>query len=66
MKFTIDRFEDGFVVVELENKDMLDLPILLFPEGSKEGDVFEISLDEDETYKRKERIEDKFKRLFGE
>lgn len=66
MKFTIDRFEDGFVVVELENKDMLDLPILLFPEGSKEGDVFEIRLDEDETYKRKERIEDKFKKLFGE
>ncbi len=64
MRFIIDRFEGEIAVVELENRDMLDIPRLLLPEDSKEGDVLKIIIDEDESYARKRRIEEKFKNLF--
>lgn len=64
MKFIIDRFEENFVVVELENRDMLDIPIDIIPMDAKEGDVLKIIIDEDETFSRNKRIEEKFKRLF--
>lgn len=64
MKFTIDRFEDSFAVVELENRDMVDIHISLIPKDAKEGDVLRITIDEDETLERKKRIEEKLKRLF--
>ncbi|OLS03119.1 DUF3006 domain-containing protein [Tissierella creatinophila] len=64
MKFIIDRFEGEFVVVELENRDMMNIPIDIIPKFAKEGDVLKIIVDEDETFSRKKRIEEKFKRLF--
>lgn len=66
MKFIIDRFEGEFVVVELENRDMMNIPIDIIPKFAKEGDVLKIIIDEDETFSRKKRIEEKFKRLFKE
>lgn len=63
MKFTIDRFEGEYAVVELENMDIIDLPIKILPEGAKEGDILEISINHEETEERKENIEEKFKRL---
>lgn len=64
MKFIIDRFEGDFAVAELENYDIIDIPRVLLPEETKEGDVLNIIIDKDETEKRRQRIEDKFKRLF--
>lgn len=64
MRFTIDRFEGKIAVIELEDRSMLDLPIRLLPEDSKEGDVFNITIDQDETDNRKKSIEEKFKKLF--
>lgn len=63
MRFTIDRFEGDFAVVELENREMLDIPKILLPDDSKEGDVLLIVHDTGETENRKKRIEDKFKKL---
>lgn len=57
MKVTIDRFEGDYAVVELENRDMADLPKALVPLGAKEGDILEITIDEDETESRRQRIE---------
>jgi hypothetical protein len=57
MKVIIDRFEDNFAIVELEDKNIIDIPIALIPEGAKEGDVLEIRIDTEETKLRKEKIE---------
>lgn len=56
MKVIIDRFEGDYAVVELNNKEMADLPKTLLPEGSKEGDILNITIDQNETTKRIERI----------
>ena len=57
MKLIIDRFEGDYVIVELPDLTMVDMPRSLIPEGAKEGDVLVIGIDPDETDKRKERIE---------
>lgn len=64
MKFIIDRFEGEFAVVELENRDMINIPIDIIPKLAKEGDTLKIIVDKDETFSRNKRIEEKFKRLF--
>lgn len=56
MKIIIDRFEGEFAIVELENKKMVNLPILCVPTGAKEGTVLMIDIDNVETEKRQERI----------
>lgn len=65
MNFIIDRFEGDYAVVELENKEMLDIPRAILPEEAKEGDVINISIEETETENRKKRIQDKFNSLFS-
>lgn len=66
MKFTIDRFEGDFAVVELEDKEMVDLPLSLLPENAKEGDILNITIDNDATERRRKRIQDKFDSLFSD
>lgn len=56
MKVTIDRFEDNYAVIELEDKTIINMPIRLVPEGAKEGYVISIEIDVQETQQRKERI----------
>ncbi len=56
MKVTIDRFEGGYALVELDDRTIVDMPIELIPAGAKEGDVLSIFIDEEETEKRRERI----------
>lgn len=57
MKVIIDRFEENFAIVELEDKNMINMPMELIPEGAKEGNVIEILIDKEETLLRKEKIE---------
>lgn len=64
MKITIDRFEEDFAIVELENKDMVEVPRVIIPEEAKEGDIISITIEKAETDERKERIRGKFDRLF--
>ncbi|AEM74699.1 DUF3006 domain-containing protein [Caldicellulosiruptor acetigenus] len=59
----IDRFEGSFVIVELGGRKMVAIPVEIVPEGAKEGDVLVISIDAQETQKRKERIKDLFESL---
>ncbi|ABR47504.1 conserved hypothetical protein [Alkaliphilus metalliredigens QYMF] len=56
MKVIIDRFEGKYVVVELLDQTMVDMPIQLVPLNAKEGDVLEIKVDSEETKRRKARI----------
>jgi len=62
MQVIVDRFEGNFAVVELPNKEMIDVPLVLFPDA-KQGDVIEIIINHDETNKRKKRINDLFNKL---
>lgn len=61
MKVIIDRFEDNYAVCECEDKTMMDIERSKLPEGVKEGSVLlvdgsSITLDENETLLRSERI----------
>lgn len=66
MKFTIDRFEGDFAVVELEDREMVDLPLSLLPENAKEGDILNITIDKNASEIRRKRIQDKFDSLFSD
>lgn len=55
MKITVDRFENDLAVVLTDDGKNYTLPKALLENG-KEGDVFDIFLDEEETKTRCERI----------
>ncbi|WP_313758605.1 DUF3006 domain-containing protein [Tissierella sp.] len=66
MRFTIDRFEGELAIVELENREIIEIPKIILPMEAKEGDIIIISVDEKETEGRKKRIQEKFDSLFCE
>ena len=57
MKVIIDRFEDNYAVVELEDKRTINMPKELLPADAKEGSVISIMIDQKETDNRRKRIE---------
>lgn len=63
----IDRFEGNFAVIEYEDITF-NFPKELLPKEAKEGDVlkFDITIDREETEKRRKAIEDLTKDLFVE
>jgi hypothetical protein len=70
MKGIIDRFEGKYAVVEVEGGGLIDVDKSQLPLGAKEGMVIQISesitIDIDETKKRKEKIEELTKDLWEE
>lgn len=70
MKGIIDRFEENFAVVELEDNTMQNIPKELLPREAEEGTVIiidgeRIYIDKDETLERKRRIDELFDELFN-
>lgn len=63
MQVIIDRFERDYAVVEIEEGNIVNMSKSLVP-GAKEGDVVEITINHNETEKRKEHIEDLMNNLF--
>ena len=74
MYFTVDRIENGTVVLVDDNGMVYEYPDYYFDNGASEGTVFSGELSENgvlsgltpdlcETYSRRERIHDKFERL---
>ncbi|ERM91437.1 pyruvate kinase [Caldanaerobacter subterraneus subsp. yonseiensis KB-1] len=61
----IDRFEGDWAVIEYEDRTF-NFPKELLPKEAKEGDVlkFDITIDIEETEKRRKVIEDLAKDLF--
>ncbi|WP_125154197.1 DUF3006 domain-containing protein [Clostridium rectalis] len=61
MRGTIDRFEEDYVVIELDNKEMINIHKSKIPREAKEGDVLKIedkiTVDFIETKNRKDAIE---------
>ena len=60
----IDRFEGKFAVVELDNGSFENIPKALLPTGAKEGDCIIITIDENTTADKKEKIKNKMNKLF--
>lgn len=68
----VDRIENNIAVLEAKDKTHLDVPLSLFPDTVKEGDV--VILREDGTYKtdkektkaRKAKLFEMQKKIFGE
>lgn len=62
MYAVIDRFEGDFAVVEMDDRSMIDIERVKIPRNAKEGDVLiiddeKISVDHEETARRKAEIE---------
>ncbi len=64
MKFTIDRFEGDFAVVELPCGKMIDCPKALLPDNAKEGSVISISVDEAATSEKLKKNTERMNKLF--
>ena len=72
MKFIIDRIEEDKLVLEDEEKRIINFTMtnMNVVKGFKEGDVIDISIDgtivllEEETLERKKQIEEKTKDLW--
>lgn len=63
MKVIIDRFESDYAVVEKDEKEFYNIPRVLVS-NAKEGDVIDISVDQEETNKRRMEVEDLMNDLF--
>lgn len=63
MTFTIDRIEENYLIVELENGKIINLPKELIP-NAKENDIYAITLNRDEMKKRKNNINNLINDLF--
>lgn len=62
MKIIIDRFEGEYAICENESEEMIKIEKNKLPSEASEGDVLilegeKITLDKNETQKRKEKIE---------
>ena len=69
MKVVIDRFEDNYAVCEKEDKTFINVKKNRIPHEAKEGYVINIcgesiTVDLDETKKRKKKIEEDVKNLW--
>ena len=63
MTITIDRIEDNYLIVELENGKTIDIPKELIP-NAKENDIYNITLNESKMKKRKNNINNLINNLF--
>ncbi len=63
MNVILDRWEEGYAVVEIQPGRFACLPKELIPEA-KEGDVIRIEVDRSETEARKKQVTRLMDRLF--
>lgn len=63
MQVVVDRIEEDYIVLELEDGSIIDVPQVLIP-GAKEGDVVDIYINHDETNKKNEDIKKLMDDLF--
>lgn len=67
IKLIIDRFEGKYAILESQDKDpiIFDFPRHLLPKEAKEGTVLNIniSIDQEETKRRKDKIQNLLNKL---
>ena len=69
MKGTVDRFEENIAIIELEDRSTTNITKDKLPIDIKEGDIVifsdnKISIDKEETKKRKQEIHNLMDKLF--
>lgn len=64
MKYIIDRFEGEYAVIELNGGKTVNIPKSILPENACEGSIINITVDETETTKRKEKMQSRLDGLF--
>lgn len=65
MKLILDRIEEDTAIVELESGELLSLPYALLRQlQAKEGDVLQLSIDQEQTAQRRERAAALLKDIF--
>lgn len=65
MKAILDRFEGEFAILELDVGEVVSVPKIIVG-NAKEGDIIKISIDKDETSKRKKKIEKLMEDVFND
>lgn len=65
MKVTIDRIENDYAVVILEDETNANLPLTLLPKGAGEGSIIKIICCDEDTQFQRQSIEQKMNKLFG-
>ena len=63
MQVIVDRIEGEFLVLELPSGEVVNVPKVLVP-NAKEGDVINITIDNDKTKVRQENIDNLMNELF--
>ena len=63
MQVVVDRIEEDYIIVELEDGSVVDVPKILIP-GAKEGDVIDIYINRDETDKKNTEVKKLMDDLF--
>lgn len=63
MQVVVDRIEEDYIVLELDNGDIIDVPRELIP-GAREGDIVDIYINRDETDAKKEEVKKLMDNLF--
>lgn len=67
IKLIIDRFEGKYAILESQNKESLifNFPLHLLPKEAKEGTMLNvnISIDQEETKRRKDKIQSLLNKL---
>ena len=64
MRIIVDRFEGNIAVVELENGQMIDCPKALLPPNAKEDSIINITVDENATSEKLQRVTERMNKLF--
>lgn len=65
MFVVIDRFEGDFAIVQTSDDKMYTIPRPLVNRAN-EGDVIEITVNETETKRRKESVQNRMKKLWSD
>ncbi|MBR1482537.1 MAG: DUF3006 domain-containing protein [Ruminococcus sp.] len=68
-KFTVDRFEGAFAVLECENGSFVEMERSALPKNLREGDIIRFDanscfLSEDETVRRRQKMQTLMEKLF--
>ena len=63
MQVVVDRIEEEYIVVELEDGTIVNVPKVLIP-TAKEGDLVDIYINRDDTDKKNEEVKKLMDDLF--
>ena len=64
MRIIVDRFEGNIAMIELENGQMIDCPKALLPANAKEGSIINITVDENATNEKLQKVTERMNKLF--